>query len=517
MAAVDFEDMRKTIPDARDYLLGVITALIALLLRHLLSPLLGMENPYLTAWAAVVFSAWYCGIGPSIVCTLISVFGVWYWFLPYFNSFILQNPRTEISGMVLFSALSGLVIALGEANRQARARSVREVEERRRIEEELRNAQAQLENRVQGRTAELSLANQQLSQEAAKVRAQAEWLDAANDAIFVGASDERITYWNKGAERLYGWSRTEALGKSAHELLRTEFPLPFAEIARLRELGGWQGELVHTKRDATQVTVASQWTSLKDQHDNVTGWIEINRDITDRKAAEAARQLTARLLKMQDDERQRIARELHDSTGQMVVALILNLGKLKTSGNLTAEETRILFDSDGLLQNLNSELCAISYLLHPPLLDEAALWTALEWYVEGFTQHSGIAAALERNSTFGRLNSDLEVAIFRVVQECLTNVRRHSGSSEATVRLLRFSGEVRLEVQDRGKGIPIEKRSTILSQGASGVGLRGVRERVLQLGGDLSIDSNGGGTTVIATFPITQKAATASDQELAAA
>ena len=90
---------------------------------------------------------------------------------------------------------------------------------------------------MQGRTAELSLANQQLSQEAAKVRAQAEWLDAANDAIFVGASDERITYWNKGAERLYGWSRTEALGKSAHELLRTEFPLPFAEIARLRELG----------------------------------------------------------------------------------------------------------------------------------------------------------------------------------------------------------------------------------------------------------------------------------------
>jgi len=199
--------MRKTLPDAQDYLLGALAALIALLLRHLLSPLLGMENPYLTAWAAVVFSAWYCGMGPSIVCTLLSVFGVWYWFLPYFNSFTFQNPETEISGMVLFSALSGLVIALGEANRQSKVRSVREVEERRRIEADLRTAQAELESRVQERTGELSLANQSLSHEAAKVRAQAEWLDAANDAIFVGGSDERITYWNKGAERLYGWSR----------------------------------------------------------------------------------------------------------------------------------------------------------------------------------------------------------------------------------------------------------------------------------------------------------------------
>lgn len=509
--------MRKTLPDAQDYLLGALAALIALLLRHLLSPLLGMENPYLTAWAAVVFSAWYCGMGPSIVCTLLSVFGVWYWFLPYFNSFTFQNPETEISGMVLFSALSGLVIALGEANRQSKVRSVREVEERRRIEADLRTAQAELESRVQERTGELSLANQSLSHEAAKVRAQAEWLDAANDAIFVGGSDERITYWNKGAERLYGWSRAEAVGRSPHELLRTEFPVPFADVAGQRQRGGWQGELVHTKRDGMQVAVASQWTTLKDPHDHVTGWIEINRDITDRKAAEAARQFTARLLKMQDEERRRIARDLHDSTGQIVVALILNLGKLKASGSLTAEETRILLNSDGLLQTLNSELCAISYLLHPPLLDEAGLWTALEWYVQGFTQHSGIAITLERNSTFGRLNSDLEVAIFRVVQECLTNVGQHSGSSEATVRLLRLSREVRLEVQDRGKGIPLEKQSTILSQGARGVGFRGMQERVLQLGGNLIVESNSGGAMVIATFPVNETAASASNEELAVA
>src|SRR6202167_5753690 len=223
VAAVDFEDMRKTIPDARDYLLGVITALIALLLRHLLSPLLGMENPYLTAWAAVVFSAWYCGIGPSVVCLVISIVGIWYWFLPVFHSFRFQDPKGEISGMVLFSLLSGLIVALGEANRQSKARSEQELAERRRIEDELRKAQAQLEGRVQRRTTELKIANQNLSQETATVRPQAEWLDAANDAIFVVGSDERITYWNKGAERLYGWASADAIGTSPPELLPTHF------------------------------------------------------------------------------------------------------------------------------------------------------------------------------------------------------------------------------------------------------------------------------------------------------
>jgi PAS domain S-box-containing protein len=506
---------RRIPPDARRYFLAVLAAVVALLLRFLLSPWLGTDNPYLTAWAAILVSAWYCGISPSIVCTLISALGVWYFFLPYFHTFALQNPKTEISGMVLFLGLSGLIIALGEANRRSKARSEREAAERRRVEDELRKAQAQLENRVEERTAQLNVANQQLSQEAARVRAQAEWLDAANDAIFAVGSNEMITYWNKGAERLYGWSKAEAIGKSPHELLRTNFPVPLAEIARQRQQGGWQGELVHTRRDGTKVTVASRWTPLKDAYNN-TSWIEINRDITDRKVAEAARGLSAQLMKMQDEERRKIARELHDSTGQMVVASILNLGRLQASGNLSPEETRLLSDSDALLRNVNSKLCAISHLLHPLLLDEAGLWTALEWYVEGFRQRSGIAVSLERDSNFGRLNSDLEVAIFRVVQECLSNVHRHSDSPQATVRLLRSSDEVRLEVQDHVRGIPAEKQSSVPGNYAMGVGLRGMRERILQLGGNLKVESNDGGTTVVVTFPIS-KAADASDDELAVA
>ncbi len=369
--------MHRITPKARGYFLAILAALVALLLRKMLSPLLGTENPYLTVWAAIVFSAWYCGVGPSVAGALVCVFGVWYWFLPYVNSFALQNPKAEISGMALFSVLSGFIIALGEANRRSKARSDRDAAERKRIEDELRAAQEQLEDRVGERTAQLNIVNQRLSVEAARVRAQAEWLDAANDAIFVVGADETITYWNKGAERLYGWARAEAIGHGPHELLRTEFSVPLAEIARQRQQGGWQGELVHTRRDGTKVTVASRWTPLKEGNRNLTSWIEINRDVTDRKAAEAARQLSAQLMKMQDEERRRIARELHDSAGQTVIALMLNLGQLRTSGNLSPEEARLLSDSYALLQNVNSELRAISHLLHPLLLDEIGLWTAL--------------------------------------------------------------------------------------------------------------------------------------------
>ena len=117
---------RRINPGARPYFLAILSALAALLLRKMLSPLLGADNPYLTAWAAIVLSAWYYGVGPAIACTLLSVIGVWYWFLPYSHSFVLQNPRSEISGMVLFSLLSILIVALGEANRRSKARSERE-------------------------------------------------------------------------------------------------------------------------------------------------------------------------------------------------------------------------------------------------------------------------------------------------------------------------------------------------------------------------------------------------------
>jgi len=489
------------------YALATLAVAMALLLRKVLAPLLGTQHPYIAAWPAIVFSAWYCGIGPSTVSILVSVLGIWYFFIPTFESFRLQDPKNAISGMALFAAFAGLIVALGEANRRSKARSEQEVTERRRIEDELRQAQAELERRVRERTAQLNIANQSLSQETARVRAQAELLDAANDAIFVGDREEEITYWNKGAERLYGWTAAEAIGKQAHDLLRTDFPIALEEIIRQRDQGGWEGELVHSRSDGAKLTVASRWTPLKDAQGNLSGWLEINRDISDRKEADAARQLNAQLLKMQDQERRTIARELNESTGQMVIALLLNLERLKACRNLSHEEKRLLSTSATMLQSVSSELRTISHLLHPPLLDEVGLWRTLEWYIEGFKRRSGIAASLEGDSRLGRIGSDLEVAIFRVAQECLMNIQRHSGSGLATIRLLRSGGEVRLEVLDRGNGIIEDEESTITQDSSIGVGLRGMRDRIYQLGGNLSVQSGDAGTTVVATFPIAGSAA----------
>src|ERR1700676_411146 len=141
--------------DVRRYGLAILAAIVALLLRRLLAPLLGENNPYHTLWAAVVFSAWYCGLGPSLVTTLLGVVGVWYWFLPPFHSFSLQDPETAISGIVGFLFFSALIIALGETNRRSLAKS-------RWAEDQLRKAHDELERKVAERTADLNTANQSL-------------------------------------------------------------------------------------------------------------------------------------------------------------------------------------------------------------------------------------------------------------------------------------------------------------------------------------------------------------------
>jgi signal transduction histidine kinase len=187
----------------------------------------------------------------------------------------------------------------------------------------------------------------------------------------------------------------------------------------------------------------------------------------------------------------------------------MNLGQIRATDS---ERSRLLADNDAILQNLNKELRTISHLLHPPLLDEMGLSSALQWYVDGFAKRSGIATTMELGADFGRVNSDLEIAIFRLVQECLTNVHRHSGSSKAIVRLKRSNGAVLLEIQDEGHGMAPDKKSLLLGPGPLGVGLRRMRERVLQLGGTLDIDSGEGGTTVRAMFPIAKSAEISAQQ-----
>jgi signal transduction histidine kinase len=219
--------------------------------------------------------------------------------------------------------------------------------------------------------------------------------------------------------------------------------------------------------------------------------------------AEVVRELSARLLQIQDEERRRIARELHDSVGQMLAAVNMNIAQVMQELDvLSPEAAKAMTDNDGLLQEISREIRTISHLLHPPLLDEVGLQSALEWYIDGFSERSKINVDLELPPDFGRLPRNLEITLFRVVQECLTNIHRHSGSSTAAIRVARSENEVRLEVRDAGKGIPAETQTTLASGKLSGVGLRGMSERLRQMGGQLEVNSNGNGTQVLATLPI---------------
>jgi signal transduction histidine kinase len=214
------------------------------------------------------------------------------------------------------------------------------------------------------------------------------------------------------------------------------------------------------------------------------------------------RELSARLLQLQDDERRRIARELHDSVGQMLAALGMNLAAVGTDIERLTKTANTVNDSAALVQELSQEVRTISHLLHPPLLDEAGLASALRWYIEGFAQRSKIRVDLEFPADFRRLSRESETAIFRTVQECLTNIHRHSESPTATIRIAASDSHVRVEVEDRGKGMPPEKQFEMAATGIPGVGIRGMRERLRQLGGSLDIQSSGKGTLIVARLPV---------------
>jgi signal transduction histidine kinase len=214
--------------------------------------------------------------------------------------------------------------------------------------------------------------------------------------------------------------------------------------------------------------------------------------------------LTARLMKLQDEERRRIARELHDSMGQTLAALSMNLSTIGGDLARLVKTASAVTDSAALVADMTADIRTISYLLHPPLLDEAGLSSALRWYIEGFAERSKIKVDFNVPEDFERLPRDLETAIFRLVQECLTNIHRHSKSPVARIRVASSGGDVRVEVEDEGKGIAPEKQVEIMSTGLPGVGVRGMRERLRQLGGSLEIKSAGAGqgTVVLAHLPV---------------
>ena len=362
------------------YATPLAAILVALLVRGALSPFVGDYVPFITLFPAVIFAAWFCGIGPSILSVIAALIGARFLFVQPVHS--LSVPDTPQSVAILAFLLAfALIVAMGEMNR--------------RNDEVLRGAQKELETTVEQRTAELDRANRSL------------------------------------------------------------------------------------------------------------------------------RDLNARLLHFQDEERRRIARELHDSVGQTLAALSINLSAVGADIQRLTKTAAAVADSEDLVKDMTTGIRTISYLLHPPLLDETGLASALRWYVEGLRTRSEMQVDLEVPDDFDRLPRDLETAIFRVVQECLTNVHRHSGSPVAKIRLGRSASAVQLEVRDEGKGIPPEKLSEMSSNGVPGVGIRGMRERIHQLGGSLEISSvgNGRGTIVVAKLPVANVAppVSASNEDDAAA
>lgn len=348
------------------YLLAVLAVGAGLFVCRALSPFLGLSTPFVTLVPAVAFSAWFCGLKPSLLTVAIALAAAKYWFV------IAPESKLDLSGIpiasvVAFLVVTSLIIAISEASQRKNRR--------------LQQAQAGLENRIRERTQELDSANRGL------------------------------------------------------------------------------------------------------------------------------RNLSARLMQLQDEERRRIARELHDSVGQLLAGLTMNLSSVRAAIEQINKEAEKLTDSETLVQEMTREVRTMSYLLHPPLLDEAGLASALHWYIQGFSERSKIQVNLDLPEDLERLPAESETAIFRVVQECLTNVHRHSKSPVAIVRIMRTSSDVlRLEIQDQGAGIPAARQAELATDGILGVGIRGMRERIRQLGGSFTIRSDASGTTVAAEVPVARSA-----------
>jgi signal transduction histidine kinase len=226
---------------------------------------------------------------------------------------------------------------------------------------------------------------------------------------------------------------------------------------------------------------------------------QLQEEVKRREDAEISlRTLTSQLMLIRDEERRRVAHELHESTAQVLATLSMNLSVLGESAHsIDASQAKLVTESAGLVDNLLGEVRQLSHLLHPPTLDEMGLPSAIQWYCEQFAKRTGINVALESPGDFGRLPREKEIALFRVVQESLANVHEHSGSATAAVRLTKSPGHVGVLVSDSGRGISMK-----YSPASIAVGINGMRERIRQLGGVLSVHSDGRGTLVTAELPV---------------
>lgn len=337
-------------------------------------------------------------------------------------------------------------------------------------------------------------------------------VDSSDDAIVSKNLDGIIRSWNKGAERIFGYTAEEAIGEHITLIIPPDRHAEEDDIlARLRcgeRIDHFQ--TVRRRKDGMLLDVSLTISPVRDSSGQIIGASKVARDITvQKRTAEKMRiaDESLRLMRVQDEERRRIAREFHDSAGQTLTVLGLSLAQLIQNAEVVAPElAKQGKEIEEVVQQLHREIRTTSYLLHPPLLDEAGLKSAVSWYVQGIVERSGMAIDLSISDDFGRLPADMELAIFRVVQECLTNIHRHAESKTAFIRIARENGSVFIEVRDEGKGISPERLAEIQARG-SGVGIAGIRERLRQFEGELNIVPTSSGTRVIARIPLPKEIA----------
>ena len=314
-----------------------------------------------------------------------------------------------------------------------------------------------------------------------------------------------------GRER---YARARAWWHESGEQLR---PSDWGSVRAVRDGEASVNEIIDIEAfDGARKIVRTSAVPIRDNDGRITGAVIVNEDVSARMVAERERNdaltqmraLTGHLMRAQDDERRRIAQLLHETTAQDLAALKMHLARLSRTGAQLSEADRAaLVESIELAERSMSGIRTLSYLLHPPFLDEAGLLSALRWYATGFAERSGITVDLDLPPTFERLPQDVETTLFRVVQEALINIHHHANSPTALIRLRVEDHRLLLEIVDRGRGM----RPAVIAQlpaggGALGVGVAGMRERLQQLGGTFDIESSDQGTTVRVQVPLSRSA-----------
>jgi two-component system NarL family sensor kinase len=322
------------------------------------------------------------------------------------------------------------------------------------------------------------------------------------------SDDGTVLYSNSSFASIFGAPLEKFIGAQLQDFVIGEDLANLESLIRSGSDGSVRGEIRLTATDGRPRTVRLTLSPSRQMGTEticavateLTELVETNEAL--RVTESSLRQLSGRLLQLQDEERRRIARDLHDITGQEIAILSMSLDRLaRLMDNAKAEAKETLNDSREMVRKMAEEIRTLSYLLHPPLLDESGLNSAVRWYAEGFQKRSSIHVSVVTAPGLGRLPAEVETALFRVVQESLTNVHRYSGSPDAEIRISAADGQVRLEVLDHGKGIVSVPRAAVDGVAALGVGIPGMRERLRQLGGQLEVDFGRSGTRVTATVP----------------